>query len=163
MTYVLYISFVYNKDNNEKMHTIFWARVHVWVCICHVWNSAFLITVIWAPVCVQCLSHIRLFPTPWPAAPKSAMPPARLLCPWDSPGKNAGMGCYFPLRGPSQPRDWTCISYVFCLSKQILRHCATLEALTWAQSTPNFYSMFLQSLFIVLLYLIWQWCFSNWA
>ena len=23
--------------------------------------------------------------------------PARLLCPWDSPGKNTGVGCYFPL------------------------------------------------------------------
>ena len=23
----------------------------------------------------------------------------RLLCPWDSPGKNTGMGCYFLLQG----------------------------------------------------------------
>ena len=23
--------------------------------------------------------------------------PARLLCPWDSPGKNAGVGCHAPL------------------------------------------------------------------
>ena len=61
----------------------------------------------------------------------------------------------------SQPRDWTCISCVFCLGRQILYHCAMLEALTWAQSTPNFYSMFLQSLLIVFLHLIWQWCFSN--
>ena len=25
--------------------------------------------------------------------------PARLLCPWDSPGKNTGAGCYFLLQG----------------------------------------------------------------
>ena len=25
--------------------------------------------------------------------------PARLLCPWDSPGKNTGMGCHFLLQG----------------------------------------------------------------
>ena len=23
--------------------------------------------------------------------------PARLLCPWDSPGKSAGVGCHFPV------------------------------------------------------------------
>ena len=25
--------------------------------------------------------------------------PARLLCPWDSPGKNPGVGCHFLLQG----------------------------------------------------------------
>ena len=25
--------------------------------------------------------------------------PSRLLCPWDFPGKNTGVGCYFPLQG----------------------------------------------------------------
>ena len=25
--------------------------------------------------------------------------PTRLLCPWDSPGKNTGVGCYFLLQG----------------------------------------------------------------
>ena len=25
--------------------------------------------------------------------------PTRLLCPWDSPGKNIGVGCYFLLQG----------------------------------------------------------------
>ena len=26
-------------------------------------------------------------------------PPARLLCSWDSPGKNTGVGCHFLLQG----------------------------------------------------------------
>ena len=25
--------------------------------------------------------------------------PARVLCPWDSPGKNTGVGCHSPLQG----------------------------------------------------------------
>ena len=36
--------------------------------------------------------------------------PTRLLCPWDSPGKNTGVGCHTLLWGSSQPRNRTCIS-----------------------------------------------------
>ena len=38
------------------------------------------------------LSHIWVFVTPWTIAP-------RLLRPWDSPGKNTGVGYYFLLQG----------------------------------------------------------------
>ena len=38
------------------------------------------------------LSCVWLFATPWTVA-------ARLLCPWDSPGKNTGVGCHFFLQG----------------------------------------------------------------
>ena len=32
--------------------------------------------------------------------------PARLLCPWDSPGKNTGVGCHFLLQGiPPHPES----------------------------------------------------------
>ena len=34
---------------------------------------------------LNCFSHVRLFGTPWTV-------PARLLYPWDSPGKNTGVG-----------------------------------------------------------------------
>ena len=34
----------------------------------------------------------RLFAIPWAV-------PTRLLCSWDSPGKNTGMGCHFLLQG----------------------------------------------------------------
>ena len=43
--------------------------------------------------------------------------PARLPCPWDSPGKNTGVGCLPSSRGSSPPRDWTCISYVSCIGR----------------------------------------------
>ena len=32
--------------------------------------------------------------------------PARLLCPWDSPGKNTGVGCHFPLHLNSLARSY---------------------------------------------------------
>ena len=32
--------------------------------------------------------------------------PARLLCPWDSPGKNAGVGCHFLLQGIFPTQGW---------------------------------------------------------
>ena len=37
--------------------------------------------------------------------------PTRLLRPWDFPGKNTGVGCYFLLQGSSQPRDQTRVSH----------------------------------------------------
>ena len=43
-------------------------------------------------VCVCALSRARRFVTPWTA-------PARLLCPWGSPGKNTGVGCHLLLQG----------------------------------------------------------------
>ena len=43
---------------------------------------------------VKLFGPVRLFVTPWtPCAP------TRLLCPWDSPGKNTGVGCHFLLQG----------------------------------------------------------------
>ena len=35
-------------------------------------------------------SHVRICATPWQ--------PSRLPCPWDSPGKNTGVGCHFLLQ-----------------------------------------------------------------
>ena len=42
--------------------------------------------------CVFVLSRVRLFATPWTVA-------TRLLCPWDSPGKNTGVGGHSLLQG----------------------------------------------------------------
>ena len=38
-------------------------------------------------LCAELLRYVRLFATPWTI-------PTRLLCPWDSPGKNTGGGCH---------------------------------------------------------------------
>ena len=44
------------------------------------------------------LSPVRFCVTPWTEA-------ARLLYPWDSKGKNTGVGCRFLLQGIFQPKD----------------------------------------------------------
>ena len=51
--------------------------------------------------------------------------PARLLCPWDSPGKNIGAGCHSSSRGSSQPRDRMCVS---CIGRRVLYHWPHLES-----------------------------------
>ena len=49
-------------------------------------------------VCVLgCFSHVLLFATL--GVPRVPLPPARLLCPWDSPGKNTGVGCHALFQG----------------------------------------------------------------
>ena len=70
------------------------------------------------PLCYAMLSHFSRVPPLYPVAPPldplcSAMlshfsrvrlcatqrrQPTRLLCPWDSPGKNTGVGCHFLLQ-----------------------------------------------------------------
>ena len=41
---------------------------------------------------LSCFCHVQLFATPWTVA-------TRLLCSWDSPGKNTGVGCHALLQG----------------------------------------------------------------
>ena len=43
-------------------------------------------------MCAQWLSHVQLLATQWLYLP-------RLLCPWDFPGKNTGVGCHYLLLG----------------------------------------------------------------
>ena len=40
---------------------------------------------------LSCVSHVRSVRT-------HRQQPTRLLCPWDSPGKNTGVGCHFLLQ-----------------------------------------------------------------
>ena len=56
--------------------------------------------------------------------------PTRLLCPWDSPGKNSGVGCHAFSRGSSQPRDWTQISTLQGILYH-LSHQGSLWILQW--------------------------------
>ena len=56
--------------------------------------------------------------TPWTK-------PARLLCLWDFPGKNTGVGCHSFSKGSSPPRDWTLVSHT---GRQILYCWASGEA-----------------------------------
>ena len=51
--------------------------------------------------------------------------PARLLCPWDSPGKITGVGAISSSRGSSPPRDHAHIPCVPYTGRQTLYHGAT--------------------------------------
>ena len=51
-------------------------------------------------------------PTLWPYG----LQPARLLCPWDSPGKNTGVGCHALLL--PNPGLLHCRGILYCLSHQ---------------------------------------------
>ena len=42
---------------------------------------------------LSCFSRVRLFATLY------RLSPARLLCPWDSPGESTGVGCHVLLQG----------------------------------------------------------------
>ena len=48
--------------------------------------------------------------------------PTRLLYPWNSPGKNAAVGCHFLLQAIFQPRGGTQVSYVSCIGRWVLYH-----------------------------------------
>ena len=79
----------------------------------------------------QSLNHVGLFASQWTVASQS-------LCPWDSPGKNTGMGSHSPLQGSSQPRDWTCVS---CTEGRFFIVWATREAFhCWLTSPPNIWT-----------------------
>ena len=74
------------------------------------------------------LSHVWVF-----CDPMDSNPP-RLLCPWDFPGKNTGVGCHFFLQGSSRPRDETLVS---CLGRQILYHWVSRKGSEVAQLCPT--------------------------
>ena len=52
----------------------------------------------------------------------SAAKPARLLCPWDPPGKNTGVGCHFLLQGIFLEQGLNTEPHISCIGRQILYH-----------------------------------------
>ena len=60
--------------------------------------------------------------------------PARLLCPWDSPGKNIEWVVISFSRGSSQPRDQTQVS---CIAGRLFTVWATRKAMTNVRACTN--------------------------
>ena len=60
--------------------------------MCQCLDMFYLISSVCA--CVQSLSCVRFFATPWDYVGKD-----KLLCPWGYLGKNTGVGCHFLLQG----------------------------------------------------------------
>ena len=66
-----------------------------------------------------------------------ALYPARLRCPQDFAGENAGAGCHFLLQGSSPPRDQTQVSGVSCTRRQTLYYWVTWEVYVKGRYGPN--------------------------
>ena len=71
-------------------------------------------------VVVQSLSRVKLFGDPMDC--EAPLNPARLLCPWDSLGKNTGVDCHalllqgtFPTQGSNTGLP-SCRQIFYCLS-----------------------------------------------
>ena len=89
-------------------------------------------------VCMCMLSCAWLFAIPWTVAPP------RLLCPWDFPGKNTGVGCHFLLQGifltqgskPGSPlqADSLYLSHVSVLLLFFLQQSISLHFQNWIRS-----------------------------
>ena len=82
-----------------------------------------LFTTHWSCRCVCTCSGAKLCPALRP----HWLQLARLPCTRHFPGKTTGVEIPSS-RGSSQPRNWTHISYVSCIGRQILYHCCTWEA-----------------------------------
>ena len=85
--------------------------------------SSFLLLFIY--ICVLSCSVVS------DSLPPHGLYPARLLCPWNFPSRNTGVGYQFLCQWSSQLRNQTCISCVSCIGRWILYPCATYFWLPW--------------------------------
>ena len=76
---------------------------------------------LWTPGALPCVCSAMAN-----ARQPHGLQPTRLLCPWDVPGKNTGVGRHFLLQGTFLTRR---LNSCLLLSRQILYHWATWEAL----------------------------------
>ena len=78
--------FLYNRQNN--MHLV--------------WLLEYLMRSKWVKVAQSCPGSLWLH----------GLYPTKILCPWDFPGKDTGVGSHFLLQESSQLRDPTQVSYI---------------------------------------------------
>ena len=86
-------------------YNLSWWWVHF--IFCSDWKYEYLCLGETVYVCM--LSHLVMSNSLLP----HGLQPTRFLCPWDSSGKNTGVGCCTLLQGIFPSQDWTCISYVY--------------------------------------------------
>jgi len=96
------------------------------VCACNQEETHFMSALVSTQPSWKCesLSHVLLFATPWTVLTLwDPMEPTRLPCPWNSPGKNIGVGSHsllqgiFPTQG-SNPGLLHCRQILYHLSHQ---------------------------------------------
>ena len=74
--------------------------------------------------CCFCCLVAKSYPTLRPYG----LQPARLLCPWDSPDKNTGMGCHALLQGNFPTQGWNLSLLHLLYSGGFFTICLTWEA-----------------------------------
>ena len=72
---------------------------------------------------VLCFVASVVFDSLWPLGPQTA----RLLCPWNGPGKNTGVGCHFLFQGIFPTQGWNLRVLYLLHCRRILYHWATGE------------------------------------
>ena len=72
-------------------------------------------------VCTELLSRIN-------SLRLCGLEPVRLLCQWDSPGKNTVVGCHFLFQGIFQTQGLKLHLSISFIGRQILYHWATWES-----------------------------------
>ena len=87
------------------------------ICLKADWNFILHI-LIWMHACSAAQSCLGLFVNPWTVT-------TRLLCPWDFPGKNIGVGCHSLLQGIFQTQGSNLVS---CIAGRFFTVSATREA-----------------------------------
>ena len=70
------------------------------------------------------MHSVQVCATLWPVVTQATV---HTESPWDSPGKNTGVVAIPFSRGSSQPRGRMPVSYVSCISKQVLYYSCRLE------------------------------------
>ena len=65
-------------------------------------------------------SHVQLFATLWTVAHETPLP-------WDSPGKNTGLGCHALFQGIFPIQGRTHVFYVSCIGTVVLYQLSHLE------------------------------------
>ena len=82
----------------------------------------------WKWLSVSRFGRVRLFAMPWTVV-------TRLLCPWDSPGKNTGVGCHALLQGifPTQGSSLYLLHWEWILYSLSGKYIQSTTAYKWTQ------------------------------
>ena len=125
-----------------------------WYCSIYYWKNSVYIqiwkvqtrvvqgsTVCLSAVCVCSVASDSLRP--------HGLQPSRLLCSWDSPGKNVGVGCHFLFQGIFPNHGWTRVS---CIDRRVLYVCYCKESFReWFEVNPESNQLCLPTYFSPLL------------
>ena len=124
------LSFLLKEMRTQMIKIISLEKINYFILNSILWNEVLpiIITIVLCSVMPDSLWPFGLYPT-------------RLLCPWDFPGKNTGVGCLqvSSSRGFSWPSNQTRISCVSCIEDRFFT-CWVIRDLTLIPTLVVYYS-----------------------